>query len=110
VATGWTEPRALKNKAQRWVGEAIDEIRRELPFPLLGLDSGNGSEFINMHLFAYCTEREITFTRSRPYRKNDNCYVEQKNWPVVRQQVGYGRYDTPEELRALGDLYQVLST
>lgn len=108
VATGWTEPRALPNKAQRWVAEAIDEIREELPFPLLGLDCDNGSEFINKHLFAYCTEREITFTRSRPYRKNDNCYVEQKNWPVVRQQVGYGRHDTPEELQALGALYRVL--
>src|SRR5207253_1997890 len=101
VATGWTEPRGLPNKAQRWVHEAIEEIANELPFPLLGLDCDNGSEFINMHLYRYCTERRITFTRSRPYRKNDNCYVEQKNWPVVRQQVGYARYDTPEELEAL---------
>jgi hypothetical protein len=108
VATGWTEPRALQNKAQRWVHEAIDEIRRSLPFPLLGLDSDNGSEFINVQLYRYCTERGITFTRSRPYRKNDNCYVEQKNWPVVRQQVGYARYDTPEELEALRELYGVL--
>ncbi|MGH2577322.1 MAG: integrase [Actinomycetota bacterium] len=108
VATGWTEPRVLANKAQRWVQEAIDQIAGELPFPLLGLDSDNGSEFINMHLFRYCTEREITFTRSRPYRKNDNCYVEQKNWPVVRQNVGYGRYDTAAELEALADLYRVV--
>ena len=108
VATGWTEPRALKNKAQRWVHEAIEEIRGELPFPLLGLDCDNGSEFINMHLFRYCEDHGITFTRSRPYRKNDNCFVEQKNWPVVRQQVGYARYDTPQHLEALGDLYRVL--
>lgn len=108
VATGWTEPRALANKAQRWVHEAIDEIARGLPFPLLGLDCDNGSEFINMHLYRYCTEQGITFTRSRPYRKNDNCYVEQKNWPVVRQQVGYARYDTPGELEALKELYRVL--
>jgi hypothetical protein len=108
VATGWTEPRALRNKAQRWVHEAIDEIGCELPFPLVGLDSDNGSEFINMHLYRYCIERGITFTRSRPYRKNDNCYVEQKNWPVVRQQVGYARYDTPEELEGLRALYRVL--
>jgi hypothetical protein len=108
VATGWTEPRAVRNKAQRWVHEAIDDVASELPFPLLGLDSDNGSEFINMHLFRYCTERGITFTRSRPYRKNDNCYVEQKNWPVVRQQVGYGRYDTAAELEALRELYRVL--
>jgi hypothetical protein len=108
VATGWTEPRALQNKAQRWVHEAIDEIAADLPFPLLGLDSDNGSEFINMHLFRYCMDRDITFTRSRPYRKNDNCYVEQKNWPVVRQSVGYARYDTAAELQALRELYRVL--
>src|SRR5438128_2634005 len=108
VATGWTEPRGLPNKAQRWVHEAIEEIANELPFPLLGLDCDNGSEFINMHLYRYCTERRITFTRSRPYRKNDNCFVEQKNWPVVRQQVGYARYDTPAELEALRELYRVL--
>jgi hypothetical protein len=108
VATGWTEPRALPNKAQRWVHEAIEEISRGLPFPLLGLDSDNGSEFINMHLYRYCIQQGITFTRSRPYRKNDNCYVEQKNWPVVRQQVGYARYDTAEELEALRELYRGL--
>jgi hypothetical protein len=108
VATGWTEPRALRNKAERWVTEAIDDISQDLPFPLLGLDSDNGAEFINMMLFRYCEARGITFTRSRPYRKNDNCFVEQKNWPVVRQQVGYARYDSPEELRALRDLYRVL--
>ena len=105
VKTGWDEMRALPNKAQRWVEEAIDDIRRNLPFPLLGLDSDNGSEFINNHLFRYCAGRGITFTRTRPYRKNDNCFVEQKNWPVIRQQVGYARYDTPEELRALAELH-----
>lgn len=108
VATGWTEPRALPNKAQRWVHEAIEEIASDLPFPLLGLDSDNGAEFINMQLFRYCAERAITFTRSRPYRKNDSCYVEQKNWPVVRQSVGYARYDTAAELASLQDLYRVL--
>jgi hypothetical protein len=108
VATGWTEPRALRNKAQLWVTEAIDEIRGELPFPLLGLDSDNGAEFINMHLYRYCEEHGITFTRSRPYRKNDNCFVEQKNWAVVRRAVGYLRYDTPEELEILSELYRAL--
>ena len=108
VATGWTEPRALKNKAQRWVHEAIDEVASSLPFPLLGLDSDNGSEFINNQLFRYCAEQGITFTRSRSYRKNDNCFVEQKNWPVVRKQVGYARYDTPEALEALRQLYRIL--
>ena len=81
------------------------EITGSLPFPLHGLDSDNGAEFINAHLFAWCEEQQITFTRSRPYRKNDNCFVEQKNWPVVRQQVGYGRYDTPAELEILRELY-----
>jgi hypothetical protein len=108
VATGWTETWALKNKAQRWCFAAIRDVERTLPFPLLGIDSDNGSEFINDQLYRYCTEREITFTRTRPYRKNDNCFVEQKNWPVVRQQVGYLRYDTPAELEALGELYSHL--
>lgn len=105
VATGWTEVRALRNKAQRWVYEALVDIARSLPFPIRGLDSDNGAEFINAHLLAWCEEHAITFTRSRPYRKNDNCFVEQKNWPVVRQQVGYGRYDTPAELECLAELY-----
>ena len=105
VNTGWTEVRALPNKAQRWCLEALKEIEASLPFPLLGLDCDNGAEFINAHLFGYCTERGITFTRSRHYRKNDKCFVEQKNWPVIRQQVGYARYDTPAELQALRELY-----
>jgi len=108
VATGWTEPRALRNKAQRWVHEALVDIAGILPFPLRGLDSDNGAEFINAQLLSWCQEQQITFTRSRPYRKNDNCFVEQKNWPVVRQQVGYGRYDTPAELEVLRELYRHL--
>jgi hypothetical protein len=108
VATGWTEVRAIRNKAQRWCFEALQDIEQSLPFPLLGLDSDNGSEFINDQLYRYCTDRGVTFTRARPYRKNDNCFVEQKNWPVVRQQVGYGRYDTPDELRTLQELYRHL--
>jgi hypothetical protein len=108
VATGWTEVRAIANKAQRWVHEALEEIERTLPFPLRGLDSDNGAEFINHQLLRYCEDRGITFTRSRPYRKNDNCFVEQKNWPVVRQMVGYARYDTLEELRCLRELYSHL--
>jgi len=108
VATGWTEPRAVPTKAQRHVFEALKDIERSLPFPLLGLDSDNGSEFINGNLYDYCSERKITFTRSRPYRKNDNCFVEQKNWTVVRQQVGYARYDPPGELKVLNELYSHL--
>jgi len=105
VSTGWTELVAVRNKAQVWVFEALQQIRRRLPFPLLGLDSDNGAEFINHHLRRYCEQEEITFTRSRPYRKNDNCFVEQKNYSVVRRHVGYGRYDTEAEVELLNQLY-----
>lgn len=108
VCTGWTETRAVRNKAQVWVFQALTEIREALPFQLLGLDSDNGSEFINHELFRYCSEEGITFTRSRPHRKNDNCFVEEKNYSVVRRNVGYRRYDTPEELEALNELYSYL--
>lgn len=108
VFSGWTETRAVKNKAQAWVFEALQEVRERLPFELLGLDSDNGSEFINAHLLRFCQEKEITFTRSRPYRKNDNCFVEQKNYSVVRRAVGYWRYDTEEELLVLNELYDRL--
>lgn len=91
-----------------WVFEAIQTIRQRLPFPLLGLDSDNGSEFINNDLLRYCQQQRITFTRARPYRKNDNCYVEQKNYSVVRQTVGYQRFDTAAELIVLKQLYATL--
>ncbi len=104
VCTGWTETQAVKNKAQVWVFEALKEIRRRLPFELLGIDSDNGSEFINDHLYRYCQEEQITFTRARAYRKNDNCYVEQKNWSVVRRALGYLRYDTQRELEIINRL------
>ena len=105
VKTGWTEARALPNKAQRFTHEALVDIKDTLPFPLLGLDSDNGSEFINHQLAWWCEEQQITFTRTRPYRKNDNPFVEQKNWSVVRQAVGYHRYDTAAELGVLAELY-----
>lgn len=106
VATGWTETQAVKNKAQVWVFEALKEIRAQLPFPMKGLHSDSGGEFINNQLFRYCTAGKITFTRSRPGRKNDNPHVEQKNWSVVRRAVGYGRYEDDERL--LNALYRVL--
>ena len=105
VCTSWCEMQAVKNKARLWVFEALKDIRERLPFPLLGLDSDNGSEFINEHLFNYCKDNEITFTRTRAYRKNDNCHVEQKNWSVIRRTVGYMRHDSPEELELLNELY-----
>jgi len=108
VCTGWTETEAVPNKAQVWVFEAIQTIRARLPFPLRGLDSDNGSEFVNKELLRYCQKERITFTRARPYRKNDNCYVEQKNYSVVRQTVGYQRFDTAAELMVLKQLYATL--
>ena len=108
IATTWTETIAVKNKAQVWVFEALKKLRKNLPFPLLGLDSDNGSEFINTQLERYCRDQKLTFTRSRPYRKNDNCFVEQKNYSVVRRAVGYGRFDTDQQLQLLNELYSQL--
>jgi hypothetical protein len=108
IATTWTETRAVKNKAQCHVFEALQEIRRSLPFPLKGIDSDNGGEFINNQLHRYCQQHQISLTRSRPYRKNDNCFVEQKNYSVVRTTVGYYRYDQPHQLQLLGQIYQLL--
>lgn len=108
IATTWTETEAVPNKAQAWVFEALKNLRKNLPFPLLGLDSDNGSEFINKHLSAYCKREKLSFTRSRPYRKNDNCFVEQKNYSVVRRAVGYQRYDTQAQLQLLNQLYATL--
>ena len=108
VCSGWTEIRAVKNKAQVWVFAALMQIKEQLPFELLGIDSDNGAEFINSHLLRFCDEHSISFTRSRPYQKNDNCYVEQKNYSVVRRAVGYGRYDTQAQLETLNKLYDCL--
>jgi len=108
VASGWTSSAALKNKAQVWSLAGIEKIRAKLPFSLLGLDSDNGSEFINETLYNFCAAHKITFTRSRPYRKNDSCFVEQKNYSVVRRAVGYQRFDSDEQLRLLNELYEVL--
>lgn len=105
VKTGWTECVAVRNKAQVHVFAAIQRARQRLPFPLLGLDSDTGSEFINDQLYRYCLKEKITFTRGRAGRKNDNAYVEQKNWSVVRRAVGYWRYDSPAQLELLDRLY-----
>ena len=108
VCTTWTETEAVRNKAQIWVFEALKDIRKRLPFPLLGIDSDSGGEFINNQLFRYCQQEKITFTRSRSYRKNDGCFVEQKNYSIVRRAVGYLRYDLEEELLTLNELYRSL--
>jgi len=107
VATGWTVNRSVKNKAAIWVFEAIEHVAALFPFPILGIDSDNGSEFINHHLLAYCTEHEITFTRSRPGNKNDGSHVEQKNWTHVRELVGYLRFDTDAELSILNQIWEL---
>jgi hypothetical protein len=108
VFTGWTECRAVPNRGQRAVFAALVAIRDRLPFPLRGIDSDNGAEFINHHLYRYCNREHIVFTRSRSYRKNDQAHVEQKNWSVVRRQVGYDRYESPAALDALNELYDLL--
>jgi len=108
VATGWVECQGVWGKGQQRVGGAIHHIGQRLPFPLLGLDSDNGSEFINHHLHAYCQRKGITFTRSRPYKKNDSAHVEQKNWSVVRRLVGYDRYASQEALEQLNLVYQLV--
>ena len=105
VCTGCTETQAVRNKARVWVFEALKQIRDRLPFPLLGIDSDNRSEFINSHLYHYCQKEEITFTRARAYRKNDSCYVEQENFSIVRRAVVDMRYGTGQQLRGLNDLY-----
>jgi len=99
---------AVKNKAQVWVFAGIKKIEGRLPFSILGLDSDNGAEFINAYLLRYCEQNQITFTRSRPYRKNDSCFIEQKNYSVIRRAVGYSRYDTDNELNILNELYGYL--
>jgi hypothetical protein len=105
IASGWTVNRSVKNKAAIWVFEAIESVIGQFPFPILGIDSDNGSEFINHHLFAYCERHRITFTRSRPGNKNDGAHVEQKNWTHVRELVGYLRFDTDAELEVLNAIW-----
>ncbi|NJM94752.1 MAG: transposase family protein [Cytophagales bacterium] len=108
IFSGWTECMALLQRGEREVSEGLTESRPQLPFPLRGLDTDNGSEFINFVLFDYCQAENITFTRSRPYKKNDQAHVEEKNGSVVRRMVGYDRYEGQEAQSALKTLYQSL--
>src|SRR5664279_4891877 len=109
IATGWTENRSVPNKARKWVIAALALSCLIMPFPLLGIDSDNGSEFITHHLLAWCEQRKLTFTRSRPGNSNDGAHVEQKNWAVVRTVVGYHRYDTRAELLLLNKIWVLQS-
>ena len=107
IATGWVHCRPVWGKGQERVGAAVHEMARALPFPLRDLHADNGGEFINHHLFAYCQQKGIHFNRSRPYKKNDNAHVEQKNWAAVRRLVGYDRYSTRPAFQHLQEVHRL---
>jgi transposase InsO family protein len=106
IHTTWTESRAVLGRGEEPVQRALNQIARDLPFALLGVDSDNGSEFINWHLKRWCDQRQIQLTRGRPYKKDDNAHIEQKNWTHVRKLLGWDRYDTHEAVAELNDLYR----
>src|SRR6266498_3886108 len=108
VATGWVECQALLYRSQDQVLQGLKRARQLIPFPFLGIDTDNGGEFINADLLAYCEQEQISFTRGRPYEKNDQCFVEQKNGAVIRQFVGYDRYEGEAAYRQLVELYRAL--
>jgi hypothetical protein len=107
IATGWTEQRAVWGKGERGVLEQITDVEAMLPFPIRGFDCDNGTEFLNYHLVRHFTDRRrpVQFTRSRPYHKDDNAHIEQKNWTHVRQWIGYDRLDHPDMVPLLNKLY-----
>lgn len=106
IQTTWTETRAILGRGQAAVVEAFEEIATALPFRMLGIDSDNGSEFLNWHLGGWCAKHQIQFTRGRPYKKDDNAHVEQKNWTHVRKLLGWDRYDSAPAVEAINDLYR----
>lgn len=106
ILTGWTETEAVLGKAQSRIVAGLENIKNRMPFLLIAIDPDNGSEFINWQLFRYCLEKEIEFTRGRPYAKNDNAHIEQKNWTHVRKVFGYLRRETETELAIMNDLYR----
>lgn len=106
ILSGWVETEAVMGKGERGILEAIKKISQRVPFKISGIDSDNGSEFINYHLLRYCEENTIQFTRSRPYKKDDNAHVEQKNWTHVRKFMGWDRYDSQKALETMNDLYE----
>jgi hypothetical protein len=105
IASTWVETRSVLGKGEVAILDAFRQMKASLPFPVLSIDSDNGGEFINNRLFEYCQGERIGFTRSRPYKKDDNAHIEQKNWTHVRKIIGWDRYDTPEAVRAMNDLY-----
>lgn len=106
ILSCWVETRAVKGNSEAGVSEALEEIRHALPFKALELDTDNGSEFINWQVVRYCEKHKIAFTRSRPYKKDDNAHVEQKNWTHVRKVFGWQRYDTSAQQEAMNALYR----
>ena len=108
VASGWIELRPLLNNAHKWTFEALADIKLSLPLPVLEFHSDNGSEFINNATEAWCKNQGLTFTRSRDRKKNDNCFVEQKNGAVVREYIGYDRLEGIQEQALLAAVYQQL--
>jgi len=106
IHTTWVETRAVLGRGQHAVQQALEAMRQALPFALRGIDSDNGSEFINAHLVRYCQGHRIQFTRGRPYKKDDNAHIEQKNWTHVRKLLGYVRYDAPAAVAAMNALYR----
>ena len=109
VCTGWTVCAAFMGKSEQFCVAAINETRPLFPFAILGIDSDNGGEFINAHLMRYCERERISFTRARPNKKNYSCYVEQKNWDVVRKMIGYGRFETHEQLDIIKRIHSMLA-
>ena len=106
ICFGWSEQYAVMGKGEIGVVNAVNVIRTGLPFNLIGLDSDSGGEFVNWHMVRYCEKEKLYFTRSRPDHKNDNAYVEQKNYTHIRRWLGYGRFDSPQQLIAINNLYR----
>lgn len=105
IYSSWTEIVASMGKGEKATVDGLSAVRQRFPFPILGIDSDNGGEYINAHLYRYCVDEHLYFTRSRPYKKNDNAHVEQRNWEAIRKIVGYARLDTKEQLELLNELY-----
>jgi hypothetical protein len=108
VKSGWTLPRAMLNKARVHTTTSLDHLRKDVPFKLMGVDSDNGSEFINGHFLAYCNDNDLVFTRGRAYTKNDGCFIEEKNWSVVRRFTGFYRFEGQRAVDVLNMMYDLL--
>lgn len=108
LSSGWIEPRIVINEARRWTAEALEDIKSRAPILMLSLHSDNDSAFINQRIQGWCQEQQILYSRGRPYHSNDTCHIEQKNYDIVRQAVGYFRYESEEEVALVAELYENL--